>query len=133
MSERRPNVLLIVTDQQRADHVGFGGNDRLRTPNLDALAARGSVFDRCYVANPICMPNRSTMLTGRVPSAHGVIFNDRSLAWTANTFPRVLRGAGYETALIGKSHIQHGVSRNVVRPLKAQPTLGDPYPEGWDT
>ena len=133
MSQRRPNVLLIVTDQQRADHVGFGGNDHLRTPNLDALAARGSVFERCFVANPICMPNRSTLLTGRVPSAHRVIFNDRSLAWTANTFPRVLRGAGYRTALIGKSHIQHGSSRDVVRPLERQATVGDPYPAGWDT
>ena len=128
----RPNVLLIVTDQQRADHVGFGGNEVLRTPNLDALAARGTVFDRCYVANPICMPNRSTILTGRVPSAHGVIFNDRSLAWSANTSPRVLRGAGYRTALIGKSHIQHGSSRNVVRPLEREPAVGDPYPQGWD-
>jgi arylsulfatase A-like enzyme len=127
-----PNVLLIVTDQQRADHVGFGGNSVLRTPNLDALAARGSVFDRCYVANPICMPNRSTMLTGRVPSAHGVIFNDRSLAWTANTFPRVLRGAGYATALIGKSHIQHGTSRDVVREWDHEPPVRDPYPAGWN-
>jgi arylsulfatase A-like enzyme len=127
-----PNVLLIVTDQQRADHVGFGGNEVLRTPNLDALAARATVFDRCYVANPICMPNRSTLLTGRVPSVHRVIFNDRSLAWSANTFPRVLRRAGYQTALIGKSHIQHGPSRNVVRALEREPAVGDPYPAGWD-
>ena len=77
MSTRPPNILLIITDQQRADHVGFGGNEIVRTPNLDALAARGIVFDRALVANPICMPNRSSMLTGRVPSAHGCIFNDR--------------------------------------------------------
>lgn len=127
-----PNVLLIVTDQQRADHVGFGGNEVLRTPNLDSLAARGVVFDRCHVANPICMPNRSTILTGRVPSAHGVIFNDRSLAWTANTFPRVLREAGYRTALIGKSHIQHGSSRDTVREFDSEPAIGTPYEPGWD-
>ena len=114
MKSKRPNVLLILTDQQRADHTGFGGNEILRTPNLDALAARGTVFDRCYVANPICSPNRSTILTGRVPTAHGCIFNDRALPWTANTFARVLRGAGYRTALIGKSHLQAGLSADQV-------------------
>ncbi|MFP8879253.1 MAG: sulfatase-like hydrolase/transferase [Myxococcota bacterium] len=132
-SPKRPNVLLIITDQQRADHVGFGGNDIVRTPNLDALAARGTIFDRCYVANPVCMPNRSTILTGRVPSAHGCIFNDRSLAWSANTFVRSLRTAGYRTALIGKSHIQHGLSSDQVHDAKLGAALGDPYPEGWDT
>ena len=130
---RRPNLLLIITDQQRADHVGFGGNEILRTPNLDALAARGTRFDRCYVANPICMPNRCSILTGRVPTAHGVIFNDRSLAWTANTFVRVLRNAGYQTGLIGKSHIQHGLSARDAPALDQEPALGDPYSPGWDT
>ena len=129
----RPNVLLIITDRQRADHVGFGGNEILRTPNLDALAARGTVFDRCYVANPICMPNRSSILTGRVPTAHRVVFNDRSLAWTANTFVRVLRRAGYETALVGKSHIQHGASADQVFESPTGPAVEDPYPTGWDT
>ncbi len=130
---RRPNVLLIVTDQQRADHVGFGGNDIVRTPNLDALAARGTIFDRCYVANPVCMPNRSTILTGRVPTAHGCIFNDRSLAWGTNTFVRSLRTAGYRTALIGKSHLQHGLSSDQVHDPELGAALGDPYPAGWDT
>jgi arylsulfatase A-like enzyme len=129
----KPNVLWIIADQLRADHLGFGGNAIVRTPNLDALAARGTVFDRAYVTNPICMPNRCTMLTGRVPSAHGVIFNDRSLAWGSNTFVRQLADAGYDTALIGKSHIQHGMSQNVVREMRAAPTLADPYPRGWDS
>ena len=130
---KRPNVLLIITDQQRADHVGFGGNEILRTPNLDALAARGTQFDRCYVANPICMPNRCSILTGRVPTAHGVLFNDRSLAWSANTFVRVMRGAGYQTGLVGKSHIQHGLSADQAPVPEQEPALGDPYTEGWDT
>ncbi|HIG40885.1 MAG: sulfatase-like hydrolase/transferase [bacterium] len=127
-----PNILWIIADQLRADHVGFGGNSIVRTPNLDRLAASGTVFDRAYVANPICMPNRCSMLTGRMPSAHGVVFNDRSLNWGANTFVRNLGLAGYDTALIGKSHIQHGMSRNVVFENKLGPTIEDPYPEGWD-
>ena len=104
---KKPNVLFIMTDQHRADHVGFMGNSTVRTPNLDALAASGCVFDNAWVANPVCMPNRATILTGRLPTAHGVIFNDRSLDWYANTFVRQLRSSGYRTALLGKSHLQH--------------------------
>ena len=63
-----PNFLLIVTDQQRWDHVGAYGNREVRTPHLDALAARGWVADRCYVASPACMPNRASLMTGRPPS-----------------------------------------------------------------
>jgi arylsulfatase A-like enzyme len=133
MSEpKRPNILLFITDQQRADHTGFGGNPIVRTPNLDALARRSRVFDKAYVANPICMPNRCSILTGRVPTAHGVIFNDRSLAWSTNTFVRSLADAGYRTGLVGKAHFQYGTSRDSVRPLKKSPVLADPYPKGWD-
>ena len=98
------------------DEVGqiFAGNPDLRTPNLDALAARSTVFDRAYVANPVCSPNRSSILTGRMPSSHGVIFNDRALPWGAETFVRPLREAGYRTALIGKSHLQLSVDREMV-------------------
>ncbi len=130
----QPNVLFIITDQQRADHTGFGGNEVVRTPNLDALAARGMVFDNAWVANPVCMPNRSTIMTGRMPSAHGVVFNDRSLEPGANTHVRQFRAAGYRTALIGKSHLQHGMSRNAVFPSEASAGAVDDYwPAGWDT
>lgn len=130
----KPNVLFIITDQQRADHTGFAGNDVVRTPNLDALAARGTVFDNAWVANPVCMPNRSTIMTGRMPSAHGVVFNDRSLEPGANTHVRQFRAAGYRTALIGKSHLQHGMSRNAVNPSDLAGGPVDEYwPSGWDT
>jgi len=131
-SESRPNVLFVITDQQRADHAGFMGNEVVRTPNLDAIAARGTVFESAWVANPVCMPNRSSIMTGRVPSAHGVIFNDRSLDWNANTFVRQLRAAGYRTGLLGKSHLQHGMSRNSVIDIHAEPAVRSPYEPGWD-
>ena len=130
----QPNVLFIITDQHRADHTGFGGNEVVRTPHLDALAARGMVFDNAWVANPVCMPNRSTIMTGRMPSAHGVVFNDRSLEPGANTHVRQFRAAGYRTALIGKSHLQHGMSRNAVFASKHRGGAVDEYwPPGWDT
>ncbi len=133
LTGRRPNVLFVITDQQRADHVGFAGNDVVRTPHLDALAARGTVFDGAWVANPVCMPNRSSIMTGRLPTAHGVVFNDRSLEWGANTHVRRFRDAGYRTALIGKSHLQHGMSRNSVLPVDAAGAVADPHEPGWDT
>lgn len=132
MTNRQPNVLFIITDQHRADHVGFAGNEVVRTPNLDSLAARGTVFENAWVANPVCMPNRSTLMTGRMPTAHGVIFNDRSLDWGANTHVRQFRDAGYRTALIGKSHLQHGMSRNSVVEVDSQPAVDDPYEPGWN-
>ncbi len=128
----RPNVLFIITDQQRADHAGFMGNTQVRTPHLDALAGKGMVFENTWVSNPVCMPNRSTILTGRMPTAHGVVFNDRSLDWGANTFARRLKKSGYRTALIGKSHLQHGMSRNSVVPFRGEPSGFSPYPPGWD-
>ena len=128
----RPNVLVVITDQQRADHVGFMGNTTVRTPNLDALAQRSTVFENAWVSNPVCMPNRCSIMTGRMPSAHGVIFNDRSLDPGANTFVRRFRKQGYRTGLIGKSHLQHGMSHNAVLPHRGEPAQRNPYEEGWD-
>ncbi|WP_137726160.1 sulfatase family protein [Prescottella subtropica] len=102
-----PNIVLIIADQLRADHVGFGGNRVVRTENMDSVAAQGTRFDRAYVANPICMPNRASMLTSRVPSSHGTRYNGIALDPDANTFVRSLRSAGYRTMLVGKAHFQN--------------------------
>jgi len=103
----RPNFLLVMTDQHRADHLGCYGNPVVRTPTIDALAARGRRFDRCYVANPNCMPNRAALLTARVPSVNGVRHNGVPLPLEAVTFVELLRAAGYRTGLVGKSHLQN--------------------------
>ncbi len=102
-----PNFLFIITDQQRADHLGCYGNPLLKTPNIDAIAARGTRFDRFYVVDPICMPNRSTIMTGRMPSLHGVRHNGIALSREHTTFVDVLRAAGYRTGLVGKAHLQN--------------------------
>lgn len=113
----RPNVLLIITDQHRADHLGCYGNRQVRTPHLDGLAAQGQRFERCYAANPICMPNRATLLTGRMPSVNGVRHNGVPLPLESMTFAEVMRRAGYRTALIGKAHLQSQSRREVPDPL----------------
>lgn len=102
----RPNFLFIMTDQHRADHLGCYGNRVVKTPNLDSIADSGIRFDRLHVANPICMPNRASIMTGRMPSLHGVRHNGISLSLDDVTFVELLRDAGYRTALIGKSHLQ---------------------------
>ena len=128
----QPNILFIITDQQRAADTGFMGNQVVRTPSMDKIAAQGMVFENAWVANPVCMPNRSSILTGRMPTAHGVIFNDRSLDWGANTFARQFRKAGYRTGLLGKSHLQHGTSRNSMVPFRGEGVSRNTYPEDWD-
>jgi len=106
-SPRRPNFLFVLTDQQRADHLGCYGHPQLRTPNIDVIAQRGVAFDRAFVASPICMPNRSTLLTGRMPSVHGVRHNGIALPFESVTLPDLLAAAGYCTAMVGKSHLQN--------------------------
>ena len=120
----RPNILLIITDQQRADHLGCAGHPVLNTPNINSIAAKGVRFDRFYVSTPVCMPNRATLMTGRLPSVHGVRHNGIPLSFSAVTFVELLRAVGYNTALIGKSHLQTQTGR----PPLSRP---DPAPEGY--
>ena len=91
------SFLVIVTDQLPGTAVGFAGDPNVATPNLDELAARSMVFDRTHVANPICMPNRASMITGRYPSNHGTRTNGIPLDPRSETVTRVLRRAGYRT------------------------------------
>lgn len=100
------NLLVFIADQLRPDHLGFEGTMPVRTPNIDELAATGHVFDRAYVANPVCMPNRATIMTGRWPSAHGLRTNGLPLDPGITTFPRVLRARGWQSSAVGKLHLQ---------------------------
>ncbi|PWE30394.1 sulfatase [Pararhodobacter marinus] len=102
----RPNFLYIMTDQHRADWLGCAGHPVVKTPNIDALAARGTRFSDFHVASPVCMPNRASFMTGRYPSQHGLRYNGCLLPRRARTFVDLLREAGYRTASIGKSHLQ---------------------------
>lgn len=106
-ADRSPNILLFMTDQQRADHLSCYGNPILRTPHIDSLASRGRRFSRSFVANPICMPNRVSLMTGRMPSLHGVRHNGFPLSKEHTTFVELFAAAGYATALVGKSHLQN--------------------------
>jgi arylsulfatase A-like enzyme len=131
MSER-PNFLFIITDQQRADHLGCYGNRVVRTPVIDRLAATGSRFNRFYVASPSCQPNRASIMTGRMPSLHGVHHNGVPLAHEATTFVDLLRAAGYRTALLGKAHLQNFTGRPPVQRFAPAEGLQAPPPAMQD-
>jgi arylsulfatase A-like enzyme len=100
-----PNILLITSDQQRADCIGYE-NPRIRTPHLDRLARDGARFMACITPNLVCQPARASILTGMLPLTHGVWDNgvDLDPALGAQGFAGRLAGAGYQTALIGKAH-----------------------------
>jgi len=106
MPKRRPCFLYIMTDQHRADWLGVAGHPVVRTPHIDSLAAQGTRFTRFHVASPVCMPNRASFMTGRYPTTHGLRTNGCLLPQSATTFVDALRISGYNTASIGKSHLQ---------------------------
>ena len=95
-----------MTDQQRADFLSCTGHPVLRTPNIDAIAARGTIMRRFYASNPVCMPNRAVFMSGLMSSVNGVRQNGNVLPHFVTTFPEVLAAEGYDTALFGKSHLQ---------------------------
>jgi len=105
------NILLITTDQMRRDHMGCAGNPVIRTPNLDRLAAGGVMLDRAYVNNPVCMPNRATIATGRLPRNHGCWCNGVDLPDCERTIADALNARGYHTALFGKPHFRITANR----------------------
>lgn len=109
----RPNILVIITDQQSADAMSHRLGDRhLKTPHMDSLAKRGVSFTRAYSANPICIPSRTSMLTGRYPHETGVLSNDRvpfdPTAWP--TIGTLFKAAGYTTGYIGKWHLPYPIT-----------------------
>ena len=101
---RRPNLLFLFSDQHAQKIAGCYGDPVAITPNLDALAARGVVFDQAYCPSPICVPSRMSLLTGRYPYAQECWTNDDVLASDRPTLAHALGAAGYEPGLIGRLH-----------------------------
>jgi arylsulfatase A-like enzyme len=103
-SERPPNIIMLLTDDQRWDTLGVYGNKQLPTPNIDRLGRQGVVFDRGCVTTSICPTSRASFLTGQYGRRHGIVDFGRPLSPDAfkETYPAILRAAGYHTGFIGK-------------------------------
>ncbi len=115
-SSDRPNILFILTDDQGAWAMGCAGNREIRTPNLDRLAATGTRFENVFCVSPVCSPARASILTGRIPSQHGILDWLRSGNTTSEgALIEYLRGqpgytdflaqAGYTCGISGKWHL----------------------------
>jgi arylsulfatase A-like enzyme len=104
----KPNILLIITDQQSSESIGFNAGHRyLNTPNMDYLAEHGVTFTNAYCANPLCIPSRSSMFTGRYPHELDIQTNETKKIDPVK-FPvlgSVLKSNGYETGYVGKWHL----------------------------
>ncbi|QKH38254.1 alkaline phosphatase family protein [Achromobacter pestifer] len=113
------NILFIMCDQLRYDHLSCFGHPTLKTPNLDALAARGMIFDRAYVQSPVCGPSRMSYYTGRYVHAHGASWNFVPLKAGEMTIGDHLRPLGLRSVLVGKTHMRAdmaGMSRLGIDP-----------------
>ena len=123
----RPNILFILSDDQGAWAMRCAGNEEMVTPNLDRLSATGIRFDNFFCASPVCSPARASILTGRIPSQHGVqdflragnatfLPNDGlEIDYIAGqpTYVELLAESGYECGLSGKWHIGHAALQRV--------------------
>ena len=134
--QRLPNLLVVVTDDQRWDSLGCVGDARLRTPHLEALAAEGVRFDNAFVTTAICAASRASILTGQYEGTHGFTFGTPPLAdaHVAISYPALLKDAGYRTGFVGKFGVttSKGASArmfDIFEPIGGPPA-GKPGPDG---
>lgn len=100
----RPNLLFILVDQLRMDCLGAYGNREVKTPNIDRLAEEGVLYKNSFCPYPVCTPSRYSLLSGRYVHDHRGWTNHCTLAADVDTFPKILRDAGYKTTAVGKMH-----------------------------
>jgi arylsulfatase A-like enzyme len=102
---KRPNIVFIFSDDHARQAIGAYGSTVAKTPRLDQLAKQGMRFDRCLCTNSICGPSRAVVLTGKYSHLNGFIDNKSRFDGSQQTFPKLLRKAGYQTAIVGKWHL----------------------------
>ena len=121
---RRPNIIFVFADQLRASSVGYAGQEPVQTPRLDRFATQGAVFTTAVSPLPVCTPYRASLLTGRTALSTGVVLNDIPLATTETTIAEACKAGGYDTAYIGKWHLNG--------PDRKAPVPAGPPRQGFD-
>jgi arylsulfatase len=104
-AQRKPNLILFLPDQQRADTIACYGGKKVHAPNLNKLATESVVFERAYVTHPVCTPSRSSLMTGTWPHINGCTRNSVSLNRRFRNFAELIDGKDYLTAYMGKWHL----------------------------
>lgn len=120
MSAGKPNVVFVFADQWRAQAAGYAGDPNARTPNFDALAGESLSLGAAVAGCPVCSPYRASLLTGRYPLTHGVIVNDVCLGNGAVSLAQAFKAGGYDTAYIGKWHLDGHGRESFIPPERRQ-------------
>ena len=132
--DRRPNIIVLLTDDQRWDTLGCMGNGIIRTPNIDAMAAEGVVFTNQFVTTSICMTSRASIFSGLYLRTHQI--NDFQKPFGeeqyARTYPEILRRAGYRTGFIGKWGVGNQMPADRFDYFRGFPGQGHYFPERPD-
>ena len=121
---KRPNILMIMSDQQHWNTLG-AFNPEVSTPNLDRLVREGTTFTRTYCTNPTCTPSRSSVVTGKYPSQHGAWSLGTKLPESEHTVGEDFQAHGYRTALVGKAHFQPLRGTEEFPSLESYPIMQD--------
>ena len=102
---RRPNILFIMSDDHAYQAISAYSDNLMQTPNIDRLAKEGAIFTRATVTNSICAPSRAVLLTGKHSFINGKVDNVQPFNWDQPNFPKLMQADGYQTAMIGKIHL----------------------------
>ena len=124
-AQRKPNLILFLPDQQRADTLACYGGANVHAPNLNKLASESVVFERTYVTHPVCTPSRSSLMTGTWPHTNGCTRNSVPLDSRFRVFPELMQDQDYRTAYIGKWHLGED------GPAYAEASAGRPAGRGF--
>ena len=120
MSENQPNVIYVFADQWRAQAMGYAGNPDVQTPHIDRLAQESLNLTHAVAGCSVCCPARATLLTGQYPLTHGVFVNDVHLGNTGESLAQAFTQHGYDTAYIGKWHVDGNGRSNYIPPERRQ-------------
>lgn len=127
MPDKKPNILVLVTDHQLHYRHGWDGGQKPLTPHRDSLAAQGATFTRSYAISPLCSPARRSLLCGQYPHTHRNFHNQSNIPFTSPTYFQLLQEEGYESYFFGKWHAGPGDAHSLGAKGFSLPGYGNPY------